>query len=183
MYPIGVGPMVPNTDEKVNHGPVMDMDLELNHIYLFKERRTHIGYRKLAQLAGKGMECLCITRDHPRKIKEAFTLANIRFLWLTGNKTSEYDTLAPNEISRLSTLLSKYISEGTGQGRALLFDHLEYLVTQNSFQTMLRVIHMARDKVMMHPFIFLLAIDPMSLDPKEVRLLERESEVIDLKDY
>ena len=161
-------------------------------IYLFKEKKANLAYTEFKRLLQEGYEGLCITRSPPNQIQARFDLGKCTMIWLTGNKPQGYETLAPNEISKLASLLTKFISpNGIENGnkdaptlkRVVILDNIEYLIMQNNFPTILRVLHLVRDKIMLSSAIMLIPIDPLSIDFKELRLLERESEVVDVKDY
>jgi len=164
----------------------------LHTFYLFKEKTAKTAYNEFALLLEKGYEGLCISRSPPHLFHDRFKTGQYTLLWLTGNKVPEQNTLAPNEISRLAALLSKFLSP-TGnepdtkgaplKNRVILIDNLEYLIIQNNFQIILRVLHMVRDKIMLYPAIMLIPVDPLTFDFRELRLIERECEVIDVKDY
>ena len=161
-------------------------------IYIFKEKKANVAYQELKRLLDLGYEGLCVTRSPPNIIRERYGLDKCTIVWLTGNKLQGYETLAPNEISRLASLLTKFIAlNGNGGGnkdesplkRVVILDNIEYLIMQNNFQTVLRVLHLVRDKIMLSPAIMLIPIDPLSIDFKELRLIERECEVVDVKDF
>ena len=163
-------------------------------IYLFKEKKANAAYKEFKHLLDEGYEGFCITRSPPNQIRERYGLEKCPILWLTGNKLQGFDTLAPNEISRLAALLTKFIGpNGNGTEaehkdasvlkRVIILDNIEYLIMQNNFQSMLRVLHLVRDKIMLCQAIMLIPIDPLSIDFKELRLMERECEVVDVKDY
>jgi two-component system cell cycle response regulator len=156
-----------------------------NTIYLFKETRASKAYVAFQSLLEEGYMGLLITRSPLVQAIEKHGLGKVQTLWLTGNKALDQETLPPNEIGRLVTVLTKFIM-GNGNGNdtshvrsVILFDNIEYLIMQNNYQTMLRVLHLLRDKIMIHPAILLIPIDPLSLDPRELRLFEKECEVVD----
>jgi hypothetical protein len=175
-------------------GKLPDLEIEFNPstIYLFKEKKANIAYKVLNHLLNKDYEGFCITRFPPNIIRERYDLDKSTILWLTGNKVEGIETLAPTDIGRLASIVTKFI-DPNGNGaetkdaaslkRVIILDDIEYLIMQNDFQTILRVLHLVRDKIMLCPAIMLLPIDPLSIDFKELRLIEHECEVIDVKDY
>jgi len=56
----------------------------------------------------------------------------------------------------------------------ILLDGLEYLITNNNFLTVLRFIQSLRDQVAINHSILMLAVNPSTLDPHELNLLEKE---------
>jgi two-component system cell cycle response regulator len=157
--------------------------LKLHHMYLFREKKTHLAFKKLVQLSKEGYECLLFVRAHPEHLKEKYNLGEMNIIWLSSSKLPEYTSVAPHEISRITTILVKFITSKEEGKRVILFDNIEYLIIQNEFRTILRMLHLIRDKIMIHPVVFLMSIDPNSLETKELSLIERECEVIDVGDY
>jgi hypothetical protein len=163
-----------------------------HNLYLFKEKKANKVLDEFKFLLENGYTGMYITRTPPRLILEQFKGAKCSVVWLTGNKVQEHNTLAPNEISRLASIIMKFLSPDGNEPitneealpkRAILLDNLEYLILQNNFQIILRILHMVRDKIMLYPGVMLIPVDPMTFDFKDLRLIERECEVIDLKDY
>lgn len=171
-------------------GNVLDNVIASNPstIYLFKEKKANVAYQEFKRLLEEGYEGLCITRSPPNQIRDRFDLGTCPIIWLTGNKPQGYETLAPNEISKLASLITKFINPNANNDasmlkRVVILDNIEYLIMQNNFPTILRVLHLVRDKIMLSSAIMLIPIDPLSIDFKELRLIEREAEVVDVKDY
>jgi two-component system cell cycle response regulator len=166
-----------------NDDNILRLPLHLNTIYLFKEKKSRLVYKKLELLIKDGFEALIITRAHPGRLKQTYGLGDNSIYWLSTNKIPDYPVISPTQISRLTTILVKFISNGQETKRVVLLDNLEYLIIQNEFHTLLRLLHLVRDKIMVQPALLLLPIDPGSLDRKELSLLESECELIDMKDY
>jgi len=57
-----------------------------------------------------------------------------------------------------------------------LIDRLEYLVTNNNFITVLRLIQSMRDQVAINGAVLLVSVNPSALDAHQVTLLEREAD-------
>jgi len=164
----------------------------LHTTYLFKEKKARTAINEFAYLLEKGYEGLYITRTPPKKVKEQVKTGQYTIIWLTGNKVPTQNTVAPTEISRLAASLLKFLcppenvedaEAANVQKRVLLIDNIEYLILQNNFQIIVRLLHMVQDKIMLYPAIMLVPVDPLTFDPRELRLIERECEVIDIKDY
>ena len=56
----------------------------------------------------------------------------------------------------------------------ILLDGLEYLITNNNFLTVLRLVQSLRDQVAINHSILLVAMNPSTLDAHELNLLEKE---------
>jgi archaellum biogenesis ATPase FlaH len=62
-----------------------------------------------------------------------------------------------------------------------LLDGIEYLITNNNFLTVLRLVQSLRDQIAVNKATLLLSVNPSTLDSHQLNLLEREVDgVIDL---
>ncbi len=62
----------------------------------------------------------------------------------------------------------------------VLLDGLEYLVSNNDFNKVLRVIDQVNDHISQSTSRMILPVDPRAFEPKEVALLERNMEKVQL---
>jgi hypothetical protein len=60
----------------------------------------------------------------------------------------------------------------------LILDGIEYLVSSNSFDPVLRFIRSLIDEVSETQSVFLITVGPYTLKPQELKILEREMEKI-----
>lgn len=65
-----------------------------------------------------------------------------------------------------------------GPGAVVLLDGLEYLVTRHGFDAVLRMVHHLREVVALLGSVLLMAVDPRTLEPKQMALLEREARTL-----
>jgi len=64
-----------------------------------------------------------------------------------------------------------------GKG-AVMLDGVEYLVSNNSFDAVLRFLRRLIDHVSESQFVLLLSISPKTMKEQEVKILEREMEAV-----
>ncbi len=146
--------------------------LEPSFTYLIKEDKSDRSYAMFVEALGKGMKGYCITRDYPLKIRSKFNLGDTPIVWLSN--IGKENSLRPKDLEKLSFSLEQFLSN---QGGVILLDGLEYLITNNNFLTVLRFIQSLRDQVAINHSILLLAMNPSTLDPHELNLLEKEVDV------
>ena len=60
----------------------------------------------------------------------------------------------------------------------MLIDGIEYLVSNNSFDAMLKFLRRLIDHISETRYILLLSLSPATLKEQEVKILEREMEVL-----
>jgi archaellum biogenesis ATPase FlaH len=122
---------------------------------------------------GRGSKGYCVTRDYPLKIRSKYNLGETTIIWLSN--IGKEDSLRPKDLEKLSFSLEQFLSKN--QGGVILLDGLEYLITNNNFLTVLRFLQTLRDQVAINHSILLMAVNPSTLDPHELNLLEREVDV------
>ena len=137
--------------------------------YLVREATPEEAYRLflIAQKAGK--KGLVITRLFPQKVRERFGLSDLPILWLSN--VGKESTIRPKDLEKLSLAAEQFLSRESG---VVLLDAVEYLVTNNNFLTVLRLVQSIRDQVAVSNGVFLLSVNPSTLDAHQMTLLERE---------
>jgi len=137
--------------------------------YLVEEAAPDEAYRlfQIAQKAGKpGM---AITRIFPQKVRERLGGSDLPILWLSN--VGKEDSVRPKDLEKLSLAVEQFLTREKG---VILLDAIEYLVTNNNFITVLRLVQSIRDQVAINNGVFLVSVNPSALDPHQLTLLERE---------
>jgi chromosomal replication initiator protein len=143
--------------------------------YLVEEDRPAETFRRLTgYLAGRGGG-LVITRTNPKRVREAYDLQADRVLWLTDREGSSEDTIAPT-LERIVYEIEAFMSNHP-RG-AVLLDGIEYLVSNNSFEAVLKFVRRLLDLVSESHYVLLISLSSATLKEQELRVLERELEVI-----
>lgn len=118
----------------------------------------------------KGSQGLYISRTNPKQIKSGYDLGDVKILWLTDSLT-EQDSVPP-ELEKLFALLNDFIEKN--EKSVILLDGVEYLITHNNFEQILRLIQGIKDRVGICNSRLIIPINPQTLSRKEIALLERE---------
>lgn len=148
--------------------------LKNGYCYLIKENKPDKSYELLRLLMKNKVEPFCITRLHPKQVKWKYKI-KIRTLWLS-KKGYDY-CLSPTDLGVFVSTVEEFIK--TTKNGVLLIDGLEYLIINNNFPVILKVIEDINDSIMESNCKLLLPIDPNTLDEKELALLGRNLEVIE----
>jgi len=117
-------------------------------------------------------EGLLITRNYPLEIRSEYSLARVPMIWLTTNMSTKEKAINPSSITRLNMAVIEFI-ESTKRGLILL-DCLEYLVTQNNFDTVLRLLQSWNDRLVGTKISILISLDPLTLTLQQLHLLKKE---------
>ncbi|UCE81545.1 MAG: isoleucine--tRNA ligase [Methanobacteriota archaeon] len=145
-------------------------ELERSFSYLVEEDRPETSYKLFLGTLQKGMKGYCITRNYPAKIRTKFGIKDVPIIWLSN--VGRDNSIRPKDLEKLSLSLEKFLSQP--DGGIVLLDGLEYLITNNNFITVLRLIQSLRDQVAINQSILLMAVNRSTLESHQLNLLERE---------
>ena len=146
-----------------------DGSLPASSSYLVLEGQPEESYRLFADAVARGRRGLCVTRTYPEKLRERLGGGDIAVLWLSN--VGKEDSIRPKDLEKLSLAVEQFVSREHG---VVLLDGLEYLVTNNNFLTVLRLVQALRDQVAIHAAVLLLSMSPAALESHQLTLLERE---------
>ncbi|MFQ5885006.1 MAG: DUF835 domain-containing protein, partial [Thermoplasmata archaeon] len=168
------GPLVsrePFADQKATAGELPDV--EKSSIYLVEEEKSEKSYKLFEKALAKGLPGLCATRVYPEILRKRCDFDDCAMLWLSN--AGKEDSIRPRDLERLSLLLEQFISTRKG---VILVDGIEYLITNNDFVTVLRLIQSLRDQIAMNMAIMIISLNPSTLGFQELNLLEREMDSV-----
>ena len=137
--------------------------------YLVREATPEEAYRLFLIARNAGKKGMIITRLFPQKVRERFGLTDLPILWLSN--VGKDDSIRPKDLEKLSLAAEQFLSREKG---VVLLDAIEYLVTNNNFLTVLRLVQSIRDQVAVNNGVLLLSVNPSTLDAHQMTLLERE---------
>ena len=120
---------------------------------------------------------LAISRQHPDLIKQKYGLEETPIYWL-ATRTGQ-DVISPTNLGILTHTMIQFIEQNASG--VILLDGLEYLVSNNDFNKVLRVIDQVNDHISLSTAIMIIPVDPRAFDPKELALLERNVEKLSSK--
>jgi isoleucyl-tRNA synthetase len=150
-----------------------ELDLKDGFTYLVREGRSLQAYKLLKKYIESGRKGFCVTRNFPEKIREMYGLGDTPILWLSNVGTK--DSVRPKDLEKLSLSLEQFLAK---QGGIILLDGLEYLITNNSFITVLRLIQSLRDQVAINRSILVMPVNPDTMSSNELNNLEKEVDLV-----
>lgn len=154
------------------HGTVIEP--RPGNVYLVEERRPRLSYDLFEQVISSGYAGLVITREFPKKVMGDRCLADCRMVWLT-NMPGE-GRINPTAIGILMGQIRSFIEKE--RRSAVLFDGFEYLASVNTYDRMLQFMHQVKDLVVTSDSLMFVPVDPRTLTPRELAMLERSMEPI-----
>jgi hypothetical protein len=167
---VAVGPAAPAAPRADVKPAAAVTELERSFSYLVEEDKPETSYTLFINALKKGMKGYCITRNYPAKIRSKFDLKETPVIWLSN--VGRESTIRPKDLEKLSLSLEEFLSQPGGG--IVLLDGLEYLITNNNFITVLRLIQSLRDQVAINQSILLMAVNRSTLETHQLNLLERE---------
>ena len=117
-----------------------------------------------------GLEGLCVTREFPQHIRTKYRLDKTPIVWLTLDGADGETTV--RSLQDLSIMLGNYLNKA--RGGVILLDGCEYLITNYGFDSFLRFLQLNRSRIEREDSILIMPILTEALNPREVRLIERE---------
>ncbi len=153
---------------------IIGIEPKPGNVYLIEERRPKVSYELFDQTMSGGFAGLVVTRDFPKKILSEKELSGCRVVWLT-NLPGE-GRINPTAIGILMGNIKTFIESNPKS--AIVLDGLEYMSSVNTYDRMLQFMHQLRDIVVTHDSILFVPVDPRTLSPRELAMLERSMEPI-----
>ncbi|MFQ6084863.1 MAG: DUF835 domain-containing protein [Candidatus Bathyarchaeia archaeon] len=115
-------------------------------------------------------EGLCISREHPEKVREKYSVDGSAIFWLTDKGGREERTV--HSLLDLSLLIVGFVD--SAKDPIVLLDGLEYLVDRNGFHATYNFVQDKRNDMATKNGIMLIPVHPKAFSEKELALLERE---------
>ncbi|UCE92300.1 MAG: DUF835 domain-containing protein [Methanobacteriota archaeon] len=149
--------------------------VERGFLYLVKENRPRAAFTMFDEAVRHGAKGMLVAREHPDRLRKMHSFEAEVTLWLT--RRTGVDHIDPTELSLLNLKITKFVE---GAERAVvLIEGLEYTITQNDFESVLRFVDHLHDFVLTHDCAVILVIDPRVLSTRELALLERSAKIVE----
>jgi hypothetical protein len=150
-------------------------DLLGGRCYLIEEEKMLNSLNLFIDLLSKGYKGFAITRTNPRYLVDKGGLNDAKMVWLTDKESSAISTIPPS-LERIMYEIGDFLR--TEKKGCLVLDGIEYLISSNSFDPVLRFIRTIIDDVSESQSVLMFTIGPYTLKPQELKILEREMEKI-----
>jgi len=151
------------------------VELEDGLSYIIKERRNKKGMLFFTKLITKGYQGLYITRQHPKHISKTFDTNGMNIVWLSTTLGNNY--VDPHNISTLLNMVKNFVE--INDKSVIFLDGVEYLMINNVYNRVVRLIEQIKDMMVQANSIFLISVDERAFEPKELSLLEKGLKPVD----
>lgn len=164
--------IIPNTIKV----PIQYRLLEPGHSYLVEEPEPKHAFGMFGELARLGFPSLGITRMHPNNVKVEYGLKGISMLWLAKAEVDE--GISPSSLGILRDTIEAFMK--MHEESVVLLDGLEYLISINGFDLTLKFLHDVFESVVLRGARLIVSLNPATVDKKQLALLERHMEPIEV---
>lgn len=131
-------------------------------------------YRMVVDDLASGERGMLISRFRSERVKEMFGLTKTPVIWLSTRPGP--DRIDPAALSVLQHTIVDFLRKGDGS--VVLLDGLEYLLIYNRAESVLRLIYDVKDAAVVSGSKFIVPVDPLALEARNLAFLERELEVV-----
>jgi len=115
---------------------------------------------------------LLVSRRHRDMVRQKHGLEGVSIYWLAARAGE--GVIAPTNLGILTTTLVKFLDEH--EYGVVLLDGIEYLVSNNDFVRVLRMVEQVNDQIAQGTSRMILPVDVRAFEQKELALLERNME-------
>lgn len=144
--------------------------IQESYTYLVKGESFEPAFQAFERMIKTGSTGMCITRNFPKRIQDKYDLGETKVIWLTNVQGDEM--IRPSDIEKIRHSISVFLQEE--EGRVLFLDGIEYLITHNKYESVLKFVQSLKDLVAIRKAKFLIPISPSAIEGHELKLLERE---------
>ena len=118
----------------------------------------------------EGRPGMVVCRRHPDRIREEIGLNDLPMLWLSSQPGP--DRVDPTSLNILQHSITVFVEKASPA--VILLEGVEYLISQNSLDKVLRMLYSIRDTVTVSGSKLIMPMDPEVLHQRELALMEKE---------
>lgn len=162
--------LTPDTEESVRTRQRYELIKGIS--YMVKDDDIEIPLKVFKDLVTHGHQGLIITRLFPQMIRDTYGLQKSPIIWLSRDTVREIQTIQPGQLGLLHHKIHEFLKKS--ENGIVLLDGVEYMITQNSFPSVLKVIQLITGKVALFSANLLIPLNPNAFETKDFSLFSRE---------
>jgi archaellum biogenesis ATPase FlaH len=149
------------------------LELKPGTLYIFQDKKADRALGLYNLMKSKVNEVLVVTRLHPDRVNEDFNIPASSVFWLSNSAGPR--NINPQNIGILTDTLIRTYEKG---GTAVIFEGIEYLMLQNDFSKVLKLMSYLYESVAVNHGILIITLDPEAFNTKEFALLTKDAELV-----
>ena len=143
--------------------------------YLVKEPVLDGSMRMFMTGMEKGRKGFCVTRKFPQNLKVKYGMPDdLPVLWLSS--VGKENAIRPMDLEKLSLSLEQFLAREPES--LIMLEGIEFLVTNNSFKVVLKLIQSLKDQVAINRATLIITVNAATLTASQLNLLERECDMV-----
>ena len=157
--------------------PIVDYEghrITPGEVYLVEEPKPALFFDIFSEAMIQGVRGLFITREFPDRLRSNYNLSGASIVWLTH--VIGRDCIEPTKTNLILNRIVSFTRDNSPS--IIMLDGIEYLINQNSFDVIIGFLNHIRDLIIIRNCVLAVAVDPNTLDSKELALVERNLQVI-----
>lgn len=154
------------------------IELQPGNVYVLLGKKPDRAFQLFKVFKARGREARVVARMHPERLETQFGIPRESVTWLSNSGGP--GSVHPQDIGVLTDGMMRLYERDVGL--AFIVEGIEYLMTQNDFGKMLRVVNFVYEAVAVHQGLMIMTLDPEAFSEKELAYLTRESVVVSEKD-
>jgi parallel beta-helix repeat protein len=155
---------------------VLEFDLEEGKAYIITQDGADRSYEKFISEMENGASGLCFTRTYPENLQKRHDLHEAKVLWLS--RDLDKGGLMPTNLGLITNEVDKFLQKNEDGRRVILLDGLEYLIAQNNFGKVLKLLNHLNDMIGVSSGILMIPFDMASVEEKEAAMLKADLEIV-----
>jgi len=200
-------PLVVPATEPISH--IINCEIARGSSYLVKEVKVELSMKIFASLVkGKCQDCahpeafpcesvgcerctllctckncirtraqgLCFSMCSPEEARMMYTIQTTPVFWISNHGT---DRVSPRDLELIADMISSFLKRS--KNPVVLLDGVEYLIAINGFIPVFKMLRDIQEWTILNHAVFLLSINPVSLEEKEVALIERNMKELSIQ--
>lgn len=158
----------PVIEKKVEKTPKHQLDPQ--EAYIIPEKKCEKSLRVFSDIVSQGIPGIVISRVYPEKLRRRCKLGKTPVLWLS--QCDGETSVTPADLYQLAYALEEFTRKSSES--VILFDGVEYLMTQTSFEEMLRYLCELKDIAFINNAQLIVSLHKDTLTPQEYTMLKKE---------
>ena len=111
---------------------------------------------------------LCFSMRSPEETRMMYTLQTTPVFWISNHGTYR---VSPRDLELIADMISSFLKKS--KNPVVLLDGVEYLIAINGFIPVFKMLRDVQEWTILNRAVFLLSVNPVSLEEKEMALIER----------